>query len=122
MDGLDDGAERGALVNLERGAAEEEFAGIGHAGQFVELFDSIADGVKEVIAGERDEIAPCVAGPGAGEDAFVGFAAEGGERLVFFREQAEKEEVRNLLDGIHRVIHAAGPEDIHELVHLLAEA
>ena len=121
VDALDDGAERGAVVNLERGAAEEELAGVGEAGQFVEAFDGIADGVEQVVAGERDEVAPGEARPFAGEDA-VYFLSRVARTFVLLGEQAQEEQVGNLLDGIHRVVHAARPEDVHELVDLLAKA
>ena len=89
MDALNDGAERGAVVNLEGGAAEQELAGVGEAGQFVEAFDGVADGVEQVVAGERDEVAPGEARPFAGEDAGV-FLVERGEDFVFLGEQAQR--------------------------------
>ena len=108
VNALDDGAQRRAVINLERGAAEQELAGVGQARQFVQAFDGVADGVEEIVAGQRDEIAPGEPRPLAGENAVV-FLVERGERLVLFGEQAEKEQVGNLLDGIHRVVDAARP-------------
>ena len=121
MDPLDDGAERGAVVDLERRAAEEELAGVGEAGELVQALDSIAGGVEQRVAGEDDEVAPGEARPFAGEDAGV-FLVEGREGLVLLGEQAEKEQIGTLLDGIHRIVHAAGPEDVHQPVDLLAKA
>ena len=121
VDGLHDGTKRGAVVNLEGGAAEEELAGVGQAGKFVELFDGVTDGVEEIVAGQRDEVAPGVARPFAGEDAGV-FLVEAGQDIILLRQQAQEEQIGNLLDGIHRIVHAARPEDVHELVDLLAEA
>src|ERR1035441_5055990 len=43
-----------------------------------------------------------------------------GEGFVLLAEQAQEEEVGALLDGVHRVVDAAGPEDVHELVNLRA--
>ena len=121
VNALDDGAERGAVVDFQRGAAKEEPAGVGEAGEFMQALDGVADGVEKIVAGERDEVAPREARPFAGEDARV-FFVEAGEDFVLLREQAEEEQIRTLLDGIHRVVHAARVEDVHELVHLLAQA
>jgi hypothetical protein len=121
VNALDDGAERGAVVDLEGSAAEEELAGVGQAREFVQALDGIAGGIEEGVAGEDDEVAPGEARPFTGEDAGI-FPVEGRERLVLLGKQAEKEQVGTLLDGIHRVVHPAGPEDIHEPIYLLAEA
>ena len=43
VDALHHGAQRRAVVDLERGAAEEELARLRQAGQFVELLDRVAD-------------------------------------------------------------------------------
>ena len=40
----------------------------------------------------------------------------------FSDEQAQKKQIGNLLDGIHRVIDAARLKNIHELIDLLAKA
>ena len=52
MNGLDDGAEGGAVVNLERGAIEKQLAGFGKPRQFMKAFDGGTDGVKKLIASE----------------------------------------------------------------------
>ena len=87
----------------------------------MQAFDGVADGIEKVVAGEGDEVAPGEARPFAGKDAGV-FLVEGGKGFVFFGEQAEKKQIGNLLDGIHRVVHAARLEDVHQLVDLLAKA
>ena len=58
MDALNDGAKRRPVVNFQRGAVEKELSGVGKTRQFVEAFDGGADGVEQLIAGQRDEIAP----------------------------------------------------------------
>ena len=121
LNALNDGAERGAVVNFERGAAEQKFAGVGQAGQFVQTFDGVADGIEKLVTGKRDEIAPCEARPFAGKNAGV-FFIERGERFVLFGEQTEKKQIGNLLNGIHRVVHAARVKDVHELVNFLTQA
>ena len=55
---LNDGAERGAVVDFERGAAERSLPVSDQSGKFVEAFDGVADGIEELVAGERDEVAP----------------------------------------------------------------
>ena len=52
VNGLDDGAQGWAVVNLERGAIEKQLAGFRKAGQFVKAFDGGTDGVKKLIASE----------------------------------------------------------------------
>jgi hypothetical protein len=83
MDALHDSTERGAVENLECGAAEQELAGAGEAREFVQAFDGVADGVEQVVAGERGEVAPGVPGPLAREDTVVLFAAERGQQKEF---------------------------------------
>jgi hypothetical protein len=121
VDALNDGAKRGAVVNLERGAAKQELAGVCEAGELVEAFNSIAHSVEKSVASESDEVTPSEAGPFAGEDAVI-LLVEAGEGLVLLGEQAKEEQIGNLLDGVHRVVHATGIQDVHELLHLLAEA
>jgi len=58
MDPLDDGAERRAVVDFERGAAEEELAGVGKAGSSCRLSMASRAGIEERVAGEDDEVAP----------------------------------------------------------------
>ena len=50
------------------------------------------------------------------------FLSSAARRLVVLGQQAQEEQVGNLLDGIHRVVDAARPEDVHQLVDLLAQA
>ena len=121
LNALNDGAERGAVVNFERGAAEQKFAGVGQARQFMQTFNGVADGIEKLVTGERDEIAPCEARPFAGKNAFV-FFIERGKSFVFFGKQTEKKQVGNLLNGIHRVVHAARVKNVHELVNFLTQA
>ena len=83
MDGLDNGTERRAVVDLERGSFKEEFAGGGKTGQVVQAFNGGPDRVKELISGQRDKISPGLFRPRAGEDAFV-FFIERSELLVLF--------------------------------------
>ena len=52
VNGLDDGAEGGAVINLQRGAIKEQFAGFGKPRQFMKAFDGGTDGVKKLIASE----------------------------------------------------------------------
>ena len=42
--------------------------------------------------------------------------------FVALGEQAQEEEVGDLLDGVHRVVDPAGPKDVHELIDLLTKA
>lgn len=121
MDSLYDGTQRGTVVDLEGGSAEEELAGIGQAGKLVELFDRVADGAEQLVACQRDEVAPGVARPFAGEDADI-FLVEARQNVIFLRQQAQEQQIGNLLDGIHRVVHTASPKDVHQLVDLLPEA
>ena len=46
VNALNDGAQRRPVVDFERGAIEKELPGFGQAGQFVEAFDGVADGVE----------------------------------------------------------------------------
>ena len=87
----------------------------------MQLFDRIADGAEHLIAGQRDEVAPGVARPFAGEDADI-FFIETGQDIILFRQQAQKQQIGNLLDGVHRIVHTPSPEDVHELIDLLPEA
>ena len=84
LNALNDGAERGAVVNLERGAAEQKFAGVGQAGQFVQSSMASRTALKKLVAGERDEIAPGEARPFAGKNAVV-FFVEGWQGFRPFR-------------------------------------
>jgi hypothetical protein len=92
LNALNDSAERGAVVNFERGAAEQKFAGVGQSRQFVQTFDGVADGIEKFVTGERDEIAPCEARPFAGKNAGI-FFVERGKRFVLFGEQPEKKQI-----------------------------
>ena len=85
MNSLNDSAERGAVIDLEGGAAEEELAGVGEAGEFVQLFDGVTNRVEEIVPGERDEVAPGVAGSFAGEDTGV-FLVEAGQDIILLRQ------------------------------------
>ena len=40
------------VANFECGAAEQELAGVGEAGRFVDLLGGIADGVEQIVAGK----------------------------------------------------------------------
>jgi type I restriction enzyme R subunit len=99
----------------------EAFLKEAQARQFVQTFNGIADSIEKFVTGERDEIAPGEARPLAGKDAGV-FLIERSKNLVLFGEQAEKKQIGNLLNRIHRVVHSTGPQDVHELIHLLAQA
>ena len=121
MNALNDRPERRPVVNLERGTAEEEFAGIGEAGQFMEALDSISDGIEEVVAREGHEVAPSKPRPLAGEDTDI-FLVERGQGVILLAQKAKKEQIGNLLDGIHGIVHATRPEDVHQLIDFLTEA
>ncbi len=85
----------------------------------MQALDAGPHGIEQLIAGERDEIAPGKPRPFAGEDAGV-LLIQARQQFIFFREQAQKEQVGDLLDRIHGVVDATRPQDVHELVHLLA--
>ena len=63
VDRLDDGAQRRAIVDFQRRAAEEELARLREAWQLVQALDDVADRVEESIAGKRNEVAPAVPRP-----------------------------------------------------------
>ena len=50
------------------------------------------------------------------------FLSSAASVIVLLGQQPQEEQVGNLLDGIHRVVDAARPEDVHELIDLLAQA
>ena len=58
VNALHDGAKRRPVVNFEGGAIEQELAGVGETGKFVEAFDGVADGIEELSPVERDKITP----------------------------------------------------------------
>src|SRR5665811_1589187 len=121
VDPGDDGLERRAVVDLQVGVAEELATGGGEAGELVQALYHGAEGVEELVAGERDDVVPGVPRPLALEDGGVA-ALDDAELLITLGEQAEEEEVGELLDGVHGVVDAARPEGIHPPVDLLAHA
>ena len=121
MNTLNDGAQCRAVINLEGSATEEKLASIGKARKFVEAFNGVANGVEQIVARQSDEIAPRKSCPFTGEDADV-LLIECGKQFVFLGEQSQKEQVGNLLNRIHRVIHATRIQNVHELIDLLAKA
>ena len=121
VDDLHHRAQRGPIVNLERGAIEQQLAGVRQPRQFVEVLDRVADRIEELIAGQRDEVAPREARPRAGEDALV-LLVHHRQQIVLLGQQPQEDQVRQLLDGIHRVVDAARPENIHQPIDLLAQA
>jgi hypothetical protein len=89
-DDLDDGAQRGTVVDLECRVSEQHLARLRQARQLVQLLDRAAQGVEQLVAGERDEVVPRVARPLAGEDAPVALL-DMGRLLVALKEQPQKD-------------------------------
>ncbi len=95
VDPLHDGPERGAVIDLERGAAEEQLPG-GRSGWAARAVFRWHRGraSKRLVAGQGDEVAPGVARPLAGEDPPVSGLDHGG-LLVAIGEQAQEDAGRN---------------------------
>ena len=87
----------------------------------MEFFDSSPQSIEQLITGQGDEVTPRITRPWTGEDSLVAFLDVGG-LFVALGKQTQEDQVGELLNGIHRVVDAARPEDVHELVHLLAES
>ena len=76
--------------------------------------------VEKLITCEGHEVTPGIASPLIGKDPRY-FLVHGGHNVVPFAQKTQENEVGELLDGIHGVVDATRPEDVHELIHLLAK-
>src|ERR1019366_3524768 len=80
---LDNGAQRRAIVDFERRAAKEELPRVTQVRELMHAFDGAADGVKQFVARERDEISPGEARTFARKESSI-FLVKRSERFVFF--------------------------------------